>query len=95
MKIKIVKDCEVEIAKILNKGEPDFEPTLFKTGKILDVEVIDFGMTLDGLRKDLPLFHLDDGTCGTFAAETFEIIEGGEDLDEFFNDYLLRDRISG
>lgn len=55
MKIKIIKDCEVEIAVALDaKGDAIFEPTLFKVGDILDVDVVDFGMSVKGLRKDLP-----------------------------------------
>ena len=85
MKIKIIKDCEVEIANGLDENqEPIFEPTLFKVGEVHDVEVVDFGMTIKGLRKDLPLLELGDGSCGTFSTETFEIIEGIDELDEAF-----------
>ena len=85
MKIKIIKDCEVEIAVALDaKGDAIFEPTLFKVGDILDVDVVDFGMSVKGLRKDLPLLQLGDGTCGTFSQETFEVLEGIDEIDDAF-----------
>ena len=87
MKIKLIKDCEVEVAVgITENDEPIYEPTLFKKGEILEVEVEDFGMTLTGLRKDLPLLSFGDGTLGVFSTETFEILEGQKEFDEAYED---------
>ena len=89
MKIKIVKDCEVEIAVGSDKaGEPVFEPNAFRVGEVHDVDVVDFGMTIQGLRKDLPLLQFGDGSAGTFSAETFEVLEGQEELDDTYAEGL-------
>lgn len=88
MKIRFKVDCEVELAVDYNNGEPVFETILFKKGEVHEIDVVDFASSMQNgkllPRKDFPLCEFGDGTVGTISTETFEIIEGQEELNAAF-----------
>ena len=92
MKIKIIKPCEVEVSVGSDaEGEPIFEAETFNVGEVFEVDVGGFAYYFKEKdfcpRKDYAVFEFGDGSAGMFSAETFEIIEGGEEFEAAWEEF--------
>lgn len=103
MKIRFIKACEIEVAVGTDRhGEPIFEVESFEVGEVHDVDVVDFGTTIDTKpggngyvpNKNWPQLEFGDGTVTTGVhLEVFEILEGQEEFDKAFADALSEDAV--
>jgi hypothetical protein len=83
MKIKFLKDCEVNVMDLSDDGNPIHSLSYFKEGDVIEAEVSGFGND----SYLLPQLQLPDGTyTGCLSKDWFEFVDEESEL-EYEDEY--------